>query len=43
MPAWPRRVGWLVLIWSAGVAALAVVAVALRAVMSLAGLTAAGH
>ncbi|PNG25726.1 DUF2474 domain-containing protein [Methylocella silvestris] len=35
---WLRRVGWLVLIWSASVAALGVVALLLRALMSAAGL-----
>lgn len=37
---WLRRIGWLVLIWSASVAALGVVALLIRALMSLAGLTA---
>lgn len=37
---WLRRVGWLVLIWVASVAALAAVALVFRAVMSLAGMTA---
>jgi hypothetical protein len=37
---WLRRIGWLVLIWTASVAALGVVALILRALMSLAGLTA---
>ena len=36
---WLRRVGWLVLIWSASVLALGVVAGVFRAVMTLAGLT----
>jgi hypothetical protein len=36
---WFYRFGWLVLIWSASVAALGLVALVLRAVMSLAGLT----
>lgn len=36
---WLRRIGWLVLIWSLSVAALAVVAVLIRALMGLAGLT----
>ncbi|WP_073629337.1 DUF2474 domain-containing protein [Pseudoxanthobacter soli] len=36
---WVRRVGWLVLIWVASVAALGVVALVFRAVMSLAGMT----
>jgi hypothetical protein len=37
---WLRRLGWLVLIWTASVAALALVALGLRAVMTLAGLRA---
>ena len=37
--SWPRRIGWLVLIWAASVAALAVVAIAFRLVMGLAGLS----
>jgi Protein of unknown function (DUF2474) len=36
---WLRRIGWLVLIWTASVATLGVVALILRALMSLAGLT----
>ncbi|RCS24153.1 DUF2474 domain-containing protein [Phyllobacterium salinisoli] len=36
---WLRRVGWLVLIWAASVAALAVVAGLFRMFMSFAGLT----
>ena len=36
---WLHRFGWLALIWSASVAALGLVALVLRAVMSLAGLT----
>lgn len=39
-PSWPRRLGWLVLIWALSVAALAVVALGFRLLMSLAGLTA---
>lgn len=35
-----KRLGWLVLIWSLSVAALAVAAVAIRLLMSAAGLTA---
>lgn len=38
-PVWLRRVGWLVLIWALSVAALAIVAVAFRVLMGLAGLT----
>jgi hypothetical protein len=37
--SWLRRVGWLVLIWAASVAALGVVAGLFRIIMSLAGLT----
>jgi hypothetical protein len=37
---WLRRVGWLVLIWSMSVLALAVVAFLFRILMALAGLTA---
>ena len=36
---WLRRIGWLVLIWGLSVAALALVAVLLRMLMGLAGLT----
>jgi hypothetical protein len=36
---WVRRVGWLILIWTLSVAALAVVAVLLRAFMNFAGLS----
>jgi hypothetical protein len=38
-PSRLKRVGWLVLIWAASVAALAVVAALFRVVMNLAGLT----
>jgi hypothetical protein len=37
--SWPRRVGWLVIIWAASVGALAVVAALFRIAMNLAGLT----
>jgi hypothetical protein len=37
---WLRRIGWLVLIWTASVAALGVVALILHGLMSLAGLAA---
>lgn len=37
--SWPRRIGWLVLIWAASVAALAVAALLFRGLMNLAGLT----
>jgi hypothetical protein len=36
---WGRRVLWLVVIWSASVAALGAAALAMRGLMSLAGLT----
>lgn len=36
---WWKRVGWLLLIWSAGVAALAVFAFGLRLLMRAAGLS----
>jgi hypothetical protein len=36
---WLRRVGWLVLMWTASVLALGVVAGLFRVVMNLAGLT----
>lgn len=35
---WPKQIGWLVLLWAAGVAAVAVVALLLRALMTLAGM-----
>ncbi len=38
-PSWPRRIGWLLLIWLASVLALAVVAGVIRVVMTAAGLT----
>ncbi|GEM_PF-478625 len=37
---WLKRFGWLALIWTASVAALAVVALVIRVLMSFAGLTA---
>jgi hypothetical protein len=37
---WLRRLGWLVLIWGASIAALAVVATLLRILMGFAGLKA---
>ncbi|KAB2887881.1 MAG: DUF2474 domain-containing protein [Burkholderiaceae bacterium] len=37
---WLRRIGWMVLIWAASVAALGIVAVLFRGLMGLAGLTA---
>lgn len=36
---WPRRLGWLVLIWTASVVALAAIAMLFRLLMGLAGLT----
>lgn len=35
---WLRRIGWLVVLWAAGVVALGLVALALRLVMHAAGL-----
>ncbi|ESQ81390.1 DUF2474 family protein [Asticcacaulis benevestitus] len=37
---WLRRVGWLVLIWIGSVAALALVALLLRLLMNMAGMSA---
>jgi hypothetical protein len=37
--AWFRRLGWLVLIWTASVLTLGIVAGLLRAAMTLAGLS----
>jgi hypothetical protein len=36
---WLRRVSWFILIWATSVAALGAVALMLRAIMSVAGLT----
>ncbi|OSJ08964.1 hypothetical protein BST63_27510 [Bradyrhizobium canariense] len=36
---WLGRVGWLILIWGISVTALLAVALALRAVLSIAGMT----
>lgn len=36
---WPKRIGWLLLIWSLGVVALGAIAIGLKFVMRLAGLT----
>ena len=36
---WPRRIGWLLLIWFASVGVLAIVAVLFRLLMNMAGLT----
>jgi hypothetical protein len=38
--SWPKRLGWLVLIWAGSVLALGVVAMVFRLLMNLAGLTA---
>jgi hypothetical protein len=38
--SWPKRFGWLVLIWAGSVLALGVVAMVFRVLMNLAGLTA---
>jgi hypothetical protein len=37
--SWARRVGWLVLIWTASVIGLGLVALLFRMVMRVAGLT----
>ncbi|PSJ64760.1 DUF2474 domain-containing protein [Kumtagia ephedrae] len=37
--SWLKRIGWLVLIWTASVLALGLVALAFRLIMNLAGLT----
>jgi hypothetical protein len=37
---WVRNIGWLVLLWTASVAVLAIVALMLRVLMNLAGMTA---
>ncbi|PWJ78442.1 uncharacterized protein DUF2474 [Pseudaminobacter salicylatoxidans] len=39
-PNWPKRIGWLVLIWAASVLSLGVVALVFRFLMNLVGLTA---
>jgi hypothetical protein len=36
---WLSRVGWLILIWVTSIAALGTVALALRAIMSVTGMT----
>jgi hypothetical protein len=36
---WARRMGWMVLIWTASVAALATAALSVRMLMNLAGMT----
>jgi hypothetical protein len=37
--SWPKRIGWLVLIWAASVAALGIVALLIRAGMHAAGMS----
>jgi hypothetical protein len=37
---WARRIGWLVLLWTASVATLAAVAFLIRLLMNLVGMTA---
>jgi Protein of unknown function (DUF2474) len=39
MKSWPRRFGWLILIWIVSIAALAIVAALFRILMNAAGLT----
>jgi hypothetical protein len=39
-PSWPKRIGWLLVLWAAGVLALGLVAGLLRVVMTAAGLAA---
>lgn len=39
MPAWAKRLGWLIMIWIASVAALGIVAMLFRWIMNSAGLT----
>jgi len=36
---WARRVGWLVLLWTVSVLALAIIATIFRMLMSVAGMT----
>jgi len=38
-PSWLRRFGWLILIWIASVLALGLVAIAIRILMTAAGMT----
>ena len=38
--SWLRRIGWLMAIWGASIAALAIVAYLLRVLMDFAGMTA---
>lgn len=37
-PSWLRRVGWMVLLWAAGVATVGLVAILIRILMNAAGL-----
>ena len=37
--SWPKRLGWLVLIWAASVLTLGAVALIFRLIMNMAGLT----
>ncbi len=37
-PSWLRRIGWLVLLWAAGVATVGVAAIIIRIFMTAAGL-----
>ncbi|MCK1478234.1 DUF2474 domain-containing protein [Bradyrhizobium sp. 197] len=39
LPTWPWRIGWLDLIWTASVVSLAILSIAFRMLMNLAGLT----
>jgi len=38
MPLWLRRLGWMIVLWAGGVAALYLVAALLRAIMHAAGM-----
>ncbi len=38
-PRWSRRIGWLLAIWTLSVGAMALIALALKGVMRLAGLS----
>jgi hypothetical protein len=38
--SWPKRLGWLVLIWAASVLTVGAVALLFRLIMNMAGLTA---
>jgi hypothetical protein len=37
--SWPRRIGWMVVIWAASVVGLGIIAALLRGLMGLAGFT----